>query len=110
MGGRGIVIMALECGGGGVHICSNRWETVNGGVFAHAHSANHYDVHPGNAPENHPPTEACMIHSKHHRGCRIQDPGTRGYWGRKTADFSHSAQCAPNATLLTCRHSMGVTY
>ena len=26
----------------------------------------------------HPPTEACMIHSKQHRGCGIQDPGTRG--------------------------------
>ena len=24
-----------------------------------------------------PPTEACMIHSKQHRGCRTQGPGTR---------------------------------
>ena len=49
---------------------------------AHAqrgHSTNHYGVHPGNTPANHPPTEASMIHSKPHRGCRIQDPGTRGY-------------------------------
>ena len=34
--------------------------------------------YPGNTPENHPPTAACMIHSKQHWGCRIQDPGTRG--------------------------------
>ena len=37
-----------------------------------------YVVYPGNTPANHPPTEACMIHSKQHRGCRIQDPGTCG--------------------------------
>ena len=43
------------------------------------HSTNYYVVYPGNTPANHPPTEACMIHSKQHRGCRIQDPGTRGY-------------------------------
>ena len=40
-----------------------------------ADNANYYVVYPGNNPENHPPTEACMIHSKQHRGCRIQDPG-----------------------------------
>ena len=28
-------------------------------------------------------------------GCRIQDPGSRGYRWWKTADFSHSARCAP---------------
>ena len=34
-----------------------------------------------------------MIHSKQHRGCRIQGPGTRGYlW--EIADFSHSARTA----------------
>ena len=38
-----------------------------------------------------------MIHSKQHRGCSIQDPGTRGYRWWKTADFSHSARCAPTA-------------
>ena len=43
-----------------------------------AHSANYYVVYPGNTPENHPPTEAYMIHSKQHWGSRIQDPGTRG--------------------------------
>ena len=49
-----------------------------------------------NTPANHPPTEACAIHSKLHRGCRVQDPGTRGYRGWKAADFSHSAaRCAP---------------
>ena len=67
-----------------------------GGVFAQrGHSANHYGVYPGNSPAKHPPTEACMIHLKQHRGCRIQDPGTRGYWRWRTADFSHSARCAP---------------
>ena len=29
-------------------------------------------------------------------GCRIQDLGIRGYRWWKTADFSHSARCAPN--------------
>ena len=28
-------------------------------------------------------------------GCRIQDPGTRGYWWWKTANFSHSVHTAP---------------
>ena len=63
------------------------------GVFSHG--ANYYVVYPGNTPENHPPTEACMIHSKQHRGCRMQDPGTRSYRWWKTADFSHSARCVP---------------
>ena len=65
---------------------------------AFSHSANYNIVHPGNTPENHPPTEACMIHSKQHRGCRIQGAGTRGYRWWKTADFSqraHSAHCTP---------------
>ena len=51
---------------------------------ARAQSAHSYVVSPGNAPENHLPTEACMIHSKQHRGCRIQDPGTRGKHQTKT--------------------------
>ena len=64
-----------------------------GGVFAQCgHSANYYVVSPGNTPANHPPTGACMIHSKQHRGCRIQNPGTRGYRWWKPADFSHSAR------------------
>ena len=45
---------------------------------AFSHDANCYVVYPGNTPANDPPTEACMIHSKQHRGCRIQDPGTGG--------------------------------
>ena len=50
-----------------------------GGVFAQrAHGANYCVACPGNTPANHPPTEAGMINSKQHRGCRIQDPGTRG--------------------------------
>ena len=60
------------------------------GVFARrGHSANYYIVYPGNTPENHPPTEAGMIHSKQHGG------QTRGYGWWKTADFPHSARCAP---------------
>ena len=56
-----------------------------GVVFAQRrHSANYYVVYPGNTPENHTPTEACMIHSKQHWGCRIQDPGTRGKHQTKT--------------------------
>ena len=94
------------------------------------HSANYYAVYPGNTPENHPPTEICMLNSKQHRecrvqdpgtrgkhqtrkkkspvykqgavGCRIQDPGTRGYRWWKTADFSHSARTAHVRPLRTC--------
>ena len=51
---------------------------------AFSHSANYYVVYPRNTPESHPTTEACMIHSKQHRGCRIQDPGTRGKHQTKT--------------------------
>ena len=86
------------------------------------HSANYDVAYPGNTPANHPPTEARMIHSKQHRGCRVQDPetcgkhqtikkqipglpagavgcrpqnpGTCGYRWRKKADFSHSAGTA----------------
>jgi hypothetical protein len=36
-----------------------------GGVFKQrAHSANYHSVCPRNTPENHPPTEACMVDSK----------------------------------------------
>ena len=78
-----------------------------GGAFAQrTHGANYYVVYPGNIPEDHPPTEIRMIHSKPHRGCSIQDLGICGYRGWKTADFSHSrctaraqrghsARCAP---------------
>ena len=52
---------------------------------------------PGTPLQTTPPTEACMIHSKPHQGCRVQDPGTRGYRRWKTADFSHSAGTAPGA-------------
>ena len=47
-----------------------------------------------------------MIHSKQHRGCRIQDSGTRGYRGWKTAGFSHSAGTAQGEPPLN-RCSMG---
>ena len=39
------------------------------------HSANYCVAYPGNTPENHPPTEACIIHPKQHWGCKIQDLG-----------------------------------
>ena len=55
---------------------------------------------PGTPPANHPPTEACMIHSKRHPGCTIQDPETRGYRWWKTDDFSHSAGTAHGAPPL----------
>ena len=48
------------------------------GRFRTARTRYYYVAYPVNTPENHPPTEACMINSKQHRGCRIQDPGTRG--------------------------------
>ena len=70
---------------------------------AFSHSANYYVVYPGNTPKNHPPTEACMINSKQRRGCRVQDPGTRGNRFWKTANFSHStgtAHGAPSSTSL----------
>ena len=53
---------------------------------------------PGIPLQTTPPTDACMIHSKQRRGCGVQDPGTRGYRRWKTADFSHSARCAPIVT------------
>ena len=47
-----------------------------GGVFAQrGHSANYYVVYPGNTPENHPPTEACMIHSKSMGGAEFRTLG-----------------------------------
>ena len=45
---------------------------------AFSHSANYYVVHPGSTPANHPPTEACMINSKQHRGCRTLGPMATG--------------------------------
>ena len=47
-----------------------------------------------------------MIHSKQHRGCRVQGPGTRGYRRWRTSQLfaqrSRSAQCAPRGV-----HPMG---
>ena len=71
-----------------------------GGVFAQrAHSANCYGVYPGHTPANHPPTAACLIHSTQRRGCRAQNPGTRGYRRWKTAAFSRSARSAQSAPI-----------
>ena len=52
---------------------------------------------PGTPPANPPPTEACMITSNQHRGCRIQDRGARGYRWWITPDFSHSTRTAHGA-------------
>ena len=41
------------------------------------HSANYYVVYPGNTPENHPPTEACMVNSKQHG---VQNSGRLDPW------------------------------
>ena len=83
------------------------------GAFSHSagtaraqrtNSANYYVAYPGNTPANHTPTESCMLKSKQPRGCRIQDPGTRGYWRWKTADFSHSARTAHGAPPMHEEH------
>ena len=69
---------------------------------AFSHSANYCVVYPGTTPENHPPTEACMVNSKQHgvqnsghwdpyqtkhknpsctsRGCRVQNSGPCDPW------------------------------
>ena len=60
---------------------------------------------PGTPPANHPPSEACVIHSKQHRGCGVQDPGTHGYRWWKTADFSHSAGTAHGAPPYLTMHA-----
>ena len=49
----------------------NGIQTSGGGRFRtaraqHVHSSNYYVVSPGNTPENHRPTEACMVNSKQH--------------------------------------------
>ena len=76
-----------------------RWRQESKGAFSH--SAGTAPIIalfiPETPPENHPPTEARAIHSKPHRGCRRQHPGTRGYRRWKTADFSHSAGTAHGA-------------
>ena len=74
----------------------------SGGVFAQrGHSAHTAPIimlfSPGTPLHTPPPTEACMIHSKQHRGCIIQGPGTHGYRRWRTAAFSHSAGAAPGA-------------
>ena len=61
-------------------------DDASGGVFAQRrHSAgtapiiaNYYVVHPGNTPETHPPTEACMIHFKPASG--VQNSGPWDPW------------------------------
>ena len=41
-------------------------------------------------------------------GCRIQDLGLRGYRWWKTAEFSHSARCAPCLLLPVVRTHLSV--
>ena len=50
------------------HVCpvSARSDGRGGGFAQRRHSANYYVAFSGNTPENHPPTEACMVHSKQH--------------------------------------------
>ena len=69
--------------------------TVPQGAFSHsAHTAPLMTLFiPGTPPENHPPTEACMIHSKQHRGCGIQDLGTRGRIRLKRNPWCTSRGC-----------------
>ena len=91
------------------HIPRSAVQTFHGAVFAQPN-------YPGSTPENHPPTEECMIRSKQRRSCRIQGPGTRGYRRRKTSDVWHRARCAPhkkNCTnappIVPCRPSAKTT-
>ena len=81
------------------------------GAFSHSactaqaertHSTNYCVVYPGNTLENHPPTEACTINSKQHRGCRIQDPGTCGK--------HHTDKKNPWCTSRGCRVQMSRTW
>ena len=72
--------------------CTGLWtEAWANGVPSFSHSANYYVVYPGNTPANHPPTEACMISSKQHRGCRIQGLGPVAIGGGKQPTF-HTAR------------------
>ena len=68
---RGPMTLSPQCA------CVGIWD-YGGGFAQRGHSANYHIVQPGNAPEHHPPTEACMIDSTQHRGGRIQDPGICG--------------------------------
>ena len=65
---------------------NNNWGCFRTARAQHGHNTNYYVVYPGNTPANHPPTKACMIHSKQHRGCSIQDPGTCGKHQTKTTN------------------------
>ena len=103
-----------EGGGGRPHATRRPGRSPTANVIGHkntvgafSHSAGTVPIItlfiPGTPPETPPPpTEARMIHSKQHRGCRVQDPGTRGYrrWG--TAGVSHSAGTAHGAPPLSC--------
>jgi hypothetical protein len=84
----------------------NLLRPAHGGVFAqHTHSASYYIVYRGNTPENHPPAEACIIHSKQHRG--VQNSGPWDPWlpvvktSRLFAQRAHSARCAPDGSGMT---------
>ena len=91
------------------------------GRFRPARAQSQYIVYPGNTPENPPPTEACMIHSKQHavqnsgpwdpwqashqknspwctsRGCRVQNSGPMATGGGQKPTFrrAHSAPPPP---------------
>ena len=85
-------------------VCTGRGRTARtggtGGVFAQrAHSANYYVVYPRNTPENHPPTEACIINPKQHgvQNSRPWDP-----WPPVVENFSHGAPCVPKGNWRGC--------
>ena len=62
-----------------------------------AHSANYYVVYPGNTPENHPPTEVCMINSKQHGvQCFVCDEGGQA---RYTQHIAFNGPCELNQVL-----------
>ena len=85
------------------------------GLFCSVHAQRGHSAHaaplialfiPGTPLQTVPLTEAYMMHSKQHRGCRVQDPGTHGYRRWKTANFSHSARCSP---IISCCHFVGLS-
>ena len=65
-------------GGAGIHIFRRFWERFRTARVQRQSLRCLSREHP---LQTTPPTEACMIHSNQHRGCRMQDPGTRGYQG-----------------------------
>ena len=79
--------------------CLGTPPNYNGGVFAQrGHSANHYGVHPGNTPANHPPYRS--VHDPFKTASGVQNSGPWGPWlpavesSRLFAQRTHSAGTA----------------